>query len=170
MKPTFLPRSKHHLRLSQHLVAPLVLYLASPSTFTQETFDTILSNLYELIPKDIIIEPTYGHFWVQSSYTPEKPYYHPKTPQFCYYWIESESYHTLCIPKEEMKSMDNEKLNSEKKSERRTQSLKLESLNVTNMDLVVCVLSETSNHNSEEIPIHVGLKPMNQISQFFESK
>lgn len=163
----FSSRSKHHLKISRNIAIPLILYLSSPNTFTQKQFDSILDVLHNTIQQDLIIDSHSRHITVSTDYTPQNPYYHSYEPKFCYYWIDNKSYHTVCVPT--VHDVVEEEKSDSKKSSRRN-DMTFTSIKTLNMELVICVLTDSGSSESDQISIQTGLKQPHQISQFFEDK
>lgn len=160
---TWEPRSRHILRLNEKLIAPLILFLSSPSKFTSQSFEKILSVLHDIIPQDLVIDPLTQNFSVSTSYTPEKPFvYSSPDIKFCYYWTPIKSYYSLCTKQENINNVNNDD-HSSKKSDRRTSNLLFERKYITDMEINVCVFSD-------EKSLKNNYNHQHQISQFFDPK
>lgn len=159
------PRSRHLLRLNENLVAPLILFLSSPSEFTTQNFDKILSVLHDFIPEDLVIDPITQNFSVSTDYTPEKPFiFSSGDIKFCYYWTPIKSYYSLCIKKDIENSISNNN-DISNKTDRRTNNLSFERIHITDMEINLCVFSD-----EKAIKNGISYNHQHKISQFFDPK
>lgn len=97
-------RSKHFLRIGKVHYVPLLLFTQVPH-FTQETFDLVLSLMYDYMPQELTLDPKTGHPLVVSPFHAQRPNHVSNAGlHFCYYWIAPFNDVTVLAPREDSAS------------------------------------------------------------------
>lgn len=127
-KPMWPRRSRHFLRLGRTRFAPLLLFV-QPKHFSSDTFDQVLSFIYDKLPQEVILDPHKGFQTISSPFVVTRPCHISNAGlHFCYYWLPTEAPYSLLVPKE-------------KQLDTLSGGVERDHLESANMTLVVCVTS-----------------------------